>query len=49
MKIKLDENIPLHLKVVLGGLAHDVHTTYEKGLAGEPDPHIWDAAQREQR
>lgn len=48
MKIKLDENLPLLIASRLSVLGHDVHTTYDEGLAGCPDPQIWEAAQREQ-
>jgi Domain of unknown function (DUF5615) len=49
MKIKLDENLPLGLAVVLKSLGHNVHTTAEEGLAGKPDADVWAAAQREER
>jgi predicted nuclease of predicted toxin-antitoxin system len=49
MKIKLDENLPLLIASRLTALGHDVHTTLEEGVAGCPDPQIWEAAQREER
>jgi predicted nuclease of predicted toxin-antitoxin system len=49
MKIKLDENLPLHLAASLEDLGHDVHTTYSEGLGGKGDKEIWDAAQQETR
>jgi predicted nuclease of predicted toxin-antitoxin system len=49
MKIKLDENLPFRLASQLKELGHDVHTTYEEGLAGRKDQEIWDVAQRETR
>jgi predicted nuclease of predicted toxin-antitoxin system len=49
MKIKLDENLPLHLAASLEDLGHDVHTTTSEGLTGRPDLDIWGAAQTESR
>jgi predicted nuclease of predicted toxin-antitoxin system len=49
MKIKLDENMPATLADHLRQLGHDVHTVPEELLAGHSDPHIWAAAQHEQR
>ncbi len=49
MKIKLDENLPLSLAILLRGLGHDVHSTHEEGLTGYPDHEIWGMAQQESR
>jgi predicted nuclease of predicted toxin-antitoxin system len=49
MKVKLDENLPADLTVLLKDLGHDVHTTPEERLAGCPDGDIWAATQRESR
>jgi predicted nuclease of predicted toxin-antitoxin system len=49
MKIKLDENLPLHLATSLEDLGHDVHTTYSEGLTGHADRDMWGAAQAESR
>jgi predicted nuclease of predicted toxin-antitoxin system len=49
MKIKLDENLPQMIALRLSGLGHDVHTTFEEGLAGRPDSQIWEVAQQEER
>lgn len=49
MKIKLDENLPDHLAVVLRQLGHDVHTTPQENLGGSTDREIWEAAQNESR
>jgi predicted nuclease of predicted toxin-antitoxin system len=49
MKIKLDENIPHHVAVLLRGLGHDVHATRDEGLSGSEDTKIWDSAQKESR
>jgi predicted nuclease of predicted toxin-antitoxin system len=49
MKIKLDENLPLRLAIVLRNLKHDVHTVSEEGLAGCADRMLWQAAQQESR
>jgi hypothetical protein len=34
MKIKLDENLPVSLTVILSSLRHDVHTVAEENLSG---------------
>jgi predicted nuclease of predicted toxin-antitoxin system len=49
MKIKLDENLPVSLAVLLANLDHDVHTITEENLSGKTDPEVWEAAQREER
>jgi len=49
MKIKLDENLPLHLAAVLKNLGHDVHTIFDEGLIGRSDRGIWETAQTESR
>jgi predicted nuclease of predicted toxin-antitoxin system len=49
MKIKLDENLPVRLAVILSSLHHDVHTVVQENLSGTNDRDVWDAAQREAR
>jgi predicted nuclease of predicted toxin-antitoxin system len=49
MKIKLDENLPSLLAPRLAAMSHDVRTVVEEGIAGKPDPVIWQAAQSEAR
>jgi len=49
MKIKLDENLPLRLAVILSSLHHDVHTVAEENLSGKSDGDVWEAAQRDAR
>jgi predicted nuclease of predicted toxin-antitoxin system len=49
MKIKLDENLPLRLAVLLQELGHDVHTVQDEQLIGHEDNEIWGAAQKESR
>jgi predicted nuclease of predicted toxin-antitoxin system len=49
MKIKLDENLPVRLAVVLASLHHDVHTVAEENLSGGSDRDVWEAAQRDER
>jgi|SRR5580704_935779 predicted nuclease of predicted toxin-antitoxin system len=49
MKIKLDENLPVSLAVLLANFHHDVHTIAEENLSGKTDPEVWEAAQREER
>lgn len=45
MKVKLDENLPLELVSELGARGHDVDTVRDEGLAGHPDPDVWQEAQ----
>lgn len=49
MRIKLDENLPVRLTVVLTNLRHDVHTVSEENLSGKSDREVWQAAQQETR
>jgi predicted nuclease of predicted toxin-antitoxin system len=49
MKIKLDENLPHQLAVVLKDLSHQVDTVYDEGLIGHADTEIWQRAQAESR
>ena len=49
MKIKLDENLPSPLAPRLTAMGHDIQTVVEEGIAGEPDPVVWEASQREAR
>jgi predicted nuclease of predicted toxin-antitoxin system len=49
MRIKLDENLPAKLSVLLREFGHNVSTVDDEGLGGSPDPVIWQAAQREER
>ncbi|MGO9200479.1 MAG: DUF5615 family PIN-like protein [Limisphaerales bacterium] len=45
MKIKLDENLPEALVRELAVLGHEVDTVRLEGIAGKPDPDVWQAAQ----
>lgn len=49
MRIKLDENMPLNLVSSLEAMGHDVDTAQSEGLAGAPDPDVWQAAQDDRR
>jgi predicted nuclease of predicted toxin-antitoxin system len=49
MNIKLDENLPSLLALRLAAMGHDAQTVVEEGIAGEADPVVWEAAQREAR
>jgi predicted nuclease of predicted toxin-antitoxin system len=49
MKIKLDENLPLRLAILLKDLGHDAHTLHDESLIGHADKEIWGAAQKESR
>jgi predicted nuclease of predicted toxin-antitoxin system len=47
MKIKLDENLPVRLAILLNNIGHDTHTVHQESLAGHTDSDIWEAAQQE--
>lgn len=49
MKIKLDENLPARLSLVLSRLGHDTETVIQEKLSGQKDDHIWQMAQKEKR
>jgi hypothetical protein len=49
MKIKLDENIPASLAVLLASSGHDVDTVRDENLTGQVDEIVWNASQREHR
>jgi predicted nuclease of predicted toxin-antitoxin system len=49
VKIKLDENLPDRLVVVLTALGHNVDTVRTEQLTGRADPDVWGAAQAAQR
>jgi predicted nuclease of predicted toxin-antitoxin system len=49
MNLKLDENLSLMLKPVLGSLGHDVLTAADEGLLSRPDEDVALAAKRERR
>jgi predicted nuclease of predicted toxin-antitoxin system len=48
-RFKLDENLPRDAETLLRDAGHDVHTVLAEQLGGNPDPLVFDAAQREQR
>jgi predicted nuclease of predicted toxin-antitoxin system len=49
MKIKLDENLPLRLAILLRDLGHEAHTLYDESPTGHLDREIWEATQKESR
>ena len=49
MKIKLDENLPASLAETLRQAGHDTDTVPGEGLTGQPDPVVWQAAQKSGR
>lgn len=49
MRIKLDENLPESLANLQTALGHSVDTVRGEGLAGRPDPAVWQAAQADRR
>jgi predicted nuclease of predicted toxin-antitoxin system len=49
MKIKLDQNLSRHLRVVLEAHGHDVDTVVDEGLAGATDKMVVRASTSEER
>jgi predicted nuclease of predicted toxin-antitoxin system len=49
VKIKLDENLPDDLALLLRAAEYDVATVEEEGLAGHDDPPVLQAATKEDR
>jgi predicted nuclease of predicted toxin-antitoxin system len=49
MRIKLDENIPHRLTVILEQMGHDVDTVFGEGLNGKSDDVIWEAVRQNDR
>lgn len=49
MKIKLDENIPAGLVVILNKLGYPTDTVLDEGLQGSNDGDVWAAAQQSGR
>lgn len=49
MRFKLDENIPVALARMLGGLGRDVDTVSEEHLTGRPDWDVWACSQDAER
>jgi predicted nuclease of predicted toxin-antitoxin system len=49
VRLKLDENLPVSLRLRLAALGYDVDTVLDEGLKGKDDRAIWHAAQRERR
>ena len=45
MRIKLDENLPVSLIVVLTDLGHETDTVSQEGLVGQDDSNVWQATQ----
>ncbi len=49
MKIKLDQNLSVHLREVLAALNHDVDTVFDEGLTGVDDNTVLQAARSQDR
>lgn len=49
MKVKLDENLPARLAVLLESAGHAVDTVAAEGLTGKADADVWAAARRDNR
>lgn len=49
MKLKLDENLPESLIGELAALNFEADNVRQEGLAGQADPDVWRAAQKDDR
>lgn len=49
MKIKIDENLPNSLALLLQEQGHDVETVKTEGLSGSSDQDLWNHVQVESR
>ena len=49
MKIKLDQNLSIHLREALAELNHDVDTVFDEGLTGANDKAVLQAASSQDR
>jgi predicted nuclease of predicted toxin-antitoxin system len=49
VRIKLDENLPERLVLLLQKLGHDIDTVRSEHLAGRDDDEVWQAAQAADR
>ena len=49
MKIKIDENLPNSLALLLQEREHDVETVKGEGLSGSSDQDLWNHVQAESR
>jgi predicted nuclease of predicted toxin-antitoxin system len=49
MKIKLDQNLSIHLREILEQLQHDVDTVFKEGLLGADDVDVLMAAGSQDR
>jgi predicted nuclease of predicted toxin-antitoxin system len=49
MKVKLDQNLSIHLRDVLAELDHDVDTVFDEGLFGVDDVSVLQAASSQDR
>jgi len=49
MKIKLDENMPSSMAILMRAAGHNVSTVPEENLSGEDDRHVLETATKENR
>ena len=49
MKIKLDQNLSIHLREVLAALNHDIDTVFDEDLTGADDDTVLEAARSQDR
>jgi predicted nuclease of predicted toxin-antitoxin system len=49
MRIKVDENMPFSLAILLRAAGHNVATVLEENLSGEGDRHVLETATKESR
>lgn len=49
LSIKLDEDLPAEIAVLLRDAGHDAVTVVDQGMAGTPDAELWQLIQKENR
>jgi predicted nuclease of predicted toxin-antitoxin system len=49
MKVKIDEDLPKNLAVILLERGYAVETVFQQGMSGWKDPDLWKTIQEEQR
>jgi hypothetical protein len=49
VSVKVDEDLPIEISILVGAVGHDAKTVYTQGHCGLPDDQLWPIVQQEQR
>ena len=49
MNVKIDEDLPKNLAIILQERGYTVDTVFQQGMSGWKDPDLWETIQEEQR